>query len=397
MANNKNKKNESNKSNKRAKRIGVLVLGVVLFVVGGLVGYGSATHFTFKSGNQTADDNIQYSSNDSMLLSDVDSNGLKMSYSLLSVDEYEEYGIDARGIKSVYTATVTLENHDTASYKDIDLSLGFVKGDQWNNWIPGKVEEDYIKLSKDRVLSGEQFTIRCTEEFGAPILIKASAYVPPEFQYEPSTCSIQADYLASFGDNLIFKMGLDSDNDGIFDDDSHIHNLILSKNWNSATGDPKSEYKLYMLNDENYSANEIILEFTYGIGTIFEDISSLSNTLSIFVERHDERGRETFTFNSGFTIKVLNNKLLFYKSYLGYDFSETIESDIYDFGDRSYSALLSKFKSNYPICVLNIQFTSPSRSESYNYQSSLLVNPQYLYVPGQSPSFDDGTSGGIIF
>lgn len=404
-------KNYKKKTGKKTKVITGVILAAIMFAGGGAAGYGMATDFSYKKvkiqqeqtiPNTPDDGTEQESSSSNLVLSDVENAGMQFKRRALSLDEYEAYGIDANNVKSVYTASVTLENQEEATDKTINLSLSFVRGEEWNVWSVGKTEKDYVQLSKDKVQSGEVFTIACTQAFGAPILITASTNVPKDKDIEPQTCSIQADYVARFGDNLTMKMGCDVDQDFSFYPDVPYNEITFTLN--SGTPGNAQDYYIWLDTEiennfaENLNAFEI--KCGYGVGTVKENFGDNPIVgIEIFNgnNSYSPKSKVDFSFSADedrIRLSKTDSSCFFNGSFAS-EWNKNIETKIQEYAGGTYNEIESRGQD--ALVTMCITFKGGVTGETYRYVAFMQVLPDYMYVPGANPSFDGSTSGGILF
>lgn len=389
--------------------LSLILAGLIVFTgcFFGVPEFNTWVKDVFKSDASKTDSNGEDKSNDEkesansdMLLSGVKSSGLKMNYRLLSASEYEAYGIEAESVLNSYEASVTLANHDKATYKDIDLTAEFVSGPEWDNWIEYTDEPatNFVTFSKDRVQSGETFTISCVKAFSAPITITATAYKNPYTEEVPQSCSIQADYFKSFI-GLNMKFGIDwshEDGEEITGNISGQHDELTLRINNGRI--ENSKYILYnnsfdvaILVDADYSGSQ---------GTITEtflDGFKLSYQLVKYGQSYNPDGSFLGSYSS--VAESLNMSSKYELIYWFDEWEHEFDSEVQRLAGGDYNTLMTKYRANEPIVTLYIRI-SPEQVSSgteYVFATHLIVDPTNLYVPAQSPSFDPSISGGIMF
>ena len=381
------KKTQTKTKKKRGigKTIAVLALSAIMLAGGCAVGYGAGTRWTYKRGNvQTLvpDGGSEISNEQTPMQLKADKNdGAKFNVRALKAAEYQEYEIDAQSVESAYTATVTLSNHSEATDKSISLTAEFADGQS---------ASEYISFSSATVQSGEQFTISCTQAFGQPITIKATANGVLEGA-KPS-CSIKADYIRRYQNVYISWGDVFSGRGGEFDA-REVDRICFNSSGGNAeiSPSPNSAFGCDFLVESKNNGSDM------SVGTITEGIKDFKIDCTA-------NGQSQFDLITGYqTMPVENSSgsdynVLFYTDTT--EFVNTVGGNVIDslisFAGGNYNSVLSNYNSGKTVFV-DIQFTGTITGIVYEFYCNMKVNPYYLYKAAQSPAFDGNTSGGIIF
>lgn len=408
MANYKTKK-----KNSIGKVVGMAVLSVllsgVLLVGGGVVGYGAGTDWTYKKGGVQAtqpdipdigDSEIDNTEN-LLQLSESENNGVKANIRALKSSEYQNYAIGS-DVLSAAVATVTLANHNEATDKSISLTAAFLDAENSEDFFAA----DYIRFSADTVNSGEEFTIECIQAFSEPITIIAVANgSEANSTGSKQRCTLKADFVKRLKGIELWLGSRDYD----FSEDSK-QALKISMNLYKNETSTISQSVLPIYYDKNLDNNFGLSidalaidcsckEDTLSDGTIFENFNNIQlfctnlgvNPISVGGTRLDDqfeaRNFDTLTYQvAGYSSGALSAW-----------WSSNIDNQLGASLGKDYQRMQEAYLNNIPSNTLYVRFTGETTGIRYIFATNIVVDPAEMYVAAQDPSFDDNTSGGIIF
>lgn len=342
---------------------------------------------------------IENSAN-SVQISDGSGVGAKFSVRALKAAEYEEYGISTQSVSGAYTAKVTLANHSEATDKSITLTASFND----SNYASQNNIAEFIEFSSATVQSGENFTITCKKAFGSQITITATANGVKDGETKPH-CSIKADYIKRLK-QIDLSIGVSSDLTNQFDYVSYTLSTIDSE---PIKNNITTNMDTYVYEETNIPAPNNGLSLNTYDDPAYSTIGSTDEWYTDFQMYYSYQANdnvytggtaipETPGANGALEDMITDSFDWSIYSYCGdvVTFWNNVMEDFLREAEegRTYSELLSMYNSQTPIGTLFISFTGTRTGINYVFRTNVVLDPRYIYVSAQSPSFD---TGNIIF
>ncbi len=115
-------------------------------------------------------------SHDNAVLTDVESRGMSLLSTRIALAEYDEYGIDAQSVDSVYDLSVTYIPAET-TFQDTTYTIDFAN--KSSSWATGKVVTDYATVTQPQPGS-KNAQLQILQAFSEPIVVKATCDRHPD-------------------------------------------------------------------------------------------------------------------------------------------------------------------------------------------------------------------------
>lgn len=193
MANKYQKYYKEEKKGRVLKAFAAVALSAVLLAGGCAVGFGAGTNWTFKRSSaeaaQPANPKDETGIQDNVLLTDVESNGIKLMSERIAPDDFDEYGISAQAeTAQVLTAIFTPEN---ATFKDVEWSVSGGQNKVTVNPVAGQPLQATVSVAG---AFSEQARVTCTSTYDTNIkgVSTVDYLMTPSYSIGNAPCTVNS-------------------------------------------------------------------------------------------------------------------------------------------------------------------------------------------------------------